>query len=70
MAKGNSPSAPVMESCNVEVGGLSFCGVVSCVQYRAVSKALDLFPLMPWKEDLGPSPLPLSSTCSNLMILV
>lgn len=71
IAKGNSLSAPVMESCSVEVGGLSSsCGAESCVQFHAVSKALDLFPLMPWKEHLGPYPLLLSPTCSNLMILM
>lgn len=71
MAKGNSPSTPVMESCGVEVGGLSFsCGGVSSVQYHAVSKAVELFLLIPWKEDLGPSPLLLSPISSNLMILV
>lgn len=71
-AKGNSPSAPVLESRSVEVGGLSLysCGGVSCVQYHAVSKAVDLFLLMPWKEDLGPSPLLLSPVSSNLMILL
>jgi len=72
MAKGNSPSAAVMASCSVEVGGLSFhsCGGESCGRYHAVSKGLDLFWLMPWKEGLGLSPLLLSPTCSHLVILV